>query len=93
MARLPRLDDAAVTEALKGTAGWARSGDGIERRYQFANFRESLAFVNRVGALAEELDHHPDIVIEYSKVRLFLTTHDSGGLTTNDFELARRIDA
>lgn len=93
MPRFPRLDEAAVAENLARTAGWSRSADGIERRYAFKDFRGSLSFVNRVGALAEELDHHPDILIEYNKVRLFLTTHDSGGLTERDFELARRIDA
>ena len=51
-----------------------------------------MAFVNRVAAFAEEADHHPDILIQYSRVRLTLTTHDAGGLTEGDFALARRID-
>ncbi len=93
MPRFLRLDEAAIAKFLAETPGWERSGNGIERRYRFANFRESLGFVNRVGEMAEGLDHHPDILIEYNKVRLFLTTHDSGGLTERDFELARRIDA
>ncbi len=95
MPRPAKLDAAASSEALKTVPGWSITdqGDGIEKRYEFENFAGSLAFVNRVGALAEAMDHHPDITIEYNKVRLYLSTHDQGGLTASDFELARRIDA
>ena len=65
----------------------------IRRTYRFRDFREALAFVNRVGDLAERAAHHPDIDIRYNAVTLALTTHDAGGLSDKDFELARAIDA
>jgi 4a-hydroxytetrahydrobiopterin dehydratase len=65
----------------------------IEKAYTFDDFKGSMAFVNRVAALAEEVDHHPDILILYNRVTLSLTSHDSGGLTERDFHLAGRIDA
>ena len=87
-----RLDEAAIAAALHGVPGWERAGAEIRRRYRFADFREALAFVNRVGALAEAAGHHPDIDIRYSTVTLALTTHDAGGLSARDFDLARAID-
>jgi 4a-hydroxytetrahydrobiopterin dehydratase len=72
--------------------GWTLDGDSIRREFLFPGFAESLAFVNRVGTLAESMDHHPDITILYNKVILTLSTHSQGGLTEKDFELAGRID-
>jgi 4a-hydroxytetrahydrobiopterin dehydratase len=88
-----RLDDAALAEAVRRTPGWERAGAEIRRTYRFRDFREALAFVNRVGDLAERAGHHPDIDIRYNVVTLALTTHDAGGLTAKDFELALSIDA
>jgi 4a-hydroxytetrahydrobiopterin dehydratase len=88
---MSRLDEAAVVEALRRTPGWERSGAEIRRTYRFGDFREALAFVNRVGELAERAGHHPDIDIRYNTVTLALATHDAGGLTAKDFELARAI--
>ena len=87
-----RLDEPGVAAALRATPGWARAGAEIRRVYRFADFREALAFVNRVGAFAEAASHHPDIDIRYNAVTLALTTHDAGGLTGKDFDLARAID-
>lgn len=78
---------------VAGLKGWELKGDAIQRRYTFASFKESMAFVNRVAELAERADHHPDILIEYNKVTLTLSSHDAGGLTERDFALARSIDA
>jgi 4a-hydroxytetrahydrobiopterin dehydratase len=86
------LDDAGIAQALRQAPGWERAGSEIRRTYRFKDFREALAFVNRVGDLAERAGHHPDIDIRYNTVTLALTTHDAGGLTANDFELARAID-
>jgi 4a-hydroxytetrahydrobiopterin dehydratase len=88
---MSRLDEAAVAAALRRTPGWERAGSELRRTYRFRDFREALAFVNRVGGLAEAAGHHPDIDIRYNTVTLALTTHDAGGLTTKDFELARTI--
>ena len=90
---MSRLDDAGIAEALGRTAGWERAGAEIKRTYRFPDFRVALAFVNRVGELAERAGHHPDIDIRYNTVTLALTTHDAGGLSAKDFELARAIDA
>jgi 4a-hydroxytetrahydrobiopterin dehydratase len=79
-------------EELAGT-DWRREGDAIVRDLQFADFAEAMAYVNRVAELAEEANHHPDILVHgWNKVRLTLTTHSEGGLTDNDFQMARRID-
>jgi 4a-hydroxytetrahydrobiopterin dehydratase len=86
-----RLDEAAIAEALRRTPGWQRAGDVIRRRFEFRDFRQALAFVNRVGALAEAAGHHPDIDVRYNVVTLALTTHDAGGLTEKDFDLARAL--
>jgi 4a-hydroxytetrahydrobiopterin dehydratase len=77
---------------LAEVAGWRLSGNHIWRLVDFEDFNEAMRFVNRVARLAESANHHPDILIQYSKVKLSLTTHDEGGLTTKDFSLARRIN-
>ena len=85
------LADAEVARELATTPGWARDGQAIARTWRFADFKAAMIFVNRVAALAEEMNHHPDIVINYSEVTLRLSSHDAGGLTRRDFDLARRI--
>jgi len=88
---MSRLDEAAIAQALRQAPGWERTGGEITRTYHFKDFREALAFVNRVGDLAERAGHHPDIDIRYNAVKLTLSTHDAGGLTSKDFDLARAI--
>jgi 4a-hydroxytetrahydrobiopterin dehydratase len=87
------LSDEDVEARLTGVV-WRREGDTIVRDRKLADFAEALDFTNRVGAVAEELNHHPDILIHgWNKVRLTLSTHSEGGLTAADFALAERIDA
>ena len=87
-----KLSDEVVTEGLRGSL-WEREGDAIVRDWTFADFRESLVWVNRVAELAEEANHHPDILVhDWNKVRLTLSTHSVGGLTQGDLDMARRID-
>ncbi len=86
------LDASSVATALAGLR-WQRHGDTIVKEVDCGDFAGSLAFVNRVGELAEARNHHPDITISWSKVTLALTTHSAGGLTAADMELARAIDA
>ena len=72
---------------------WVREKNVLSREWKFKNFRLALAFTNTVGAVAEELKHHPDIELGWGYVRLKITTHDAGHtLTENDFALAQRID-
>jgi 4a-hydroxytetrahydrobiopterin dehydratase len=87
------LDEAAITAALARLPGWRRAGRAIEKTYRFADFRAALAFVNRVGELAERRQHHPDIAIHYAEVTLTLWSHDAGGVTQRDLHLAEAIDA
>ena len=91
--RVPQLMEEEITERLPQMPGWARVGSAIVRTYQFQGFRQAIAFVAQVAEAAESADHHPDIDIRYKKVTLSLTTHDAGGLTTNDFDLAAVCDA
>lgn len=78
---------------LKDLTGWAAEGDAIKRRFEFGNFAESLEFVNKVGAIAEEADHHPDITFGWGYAEIATTTHDRGGVTDVDIALALKIDA
>jgi 4a-hydroxytetrahydrobiopterin dehydratase len=89
---MARLSDDEIKAKLAALQGWERAGETIRKRYAFDTFKNAVSFVNRVAAIAEELDHHPDILIEYNKVTLTLTSHDSGGLTGRDFRLADRVD-
>ena len=74
-------------------SGWREEGQELVRDLQFADFAEAMAFVNRVADLAEEANHHPDILVHgWNKVRLTLTTHSEGALTDNDRKMAERID-
>ena len=82
-----------VKARLSAMAGWEQDGDEIEKKFRFADFKESMAFVNAVAALANTADHHPDISIKYNKVKLTLSTHSEGGITEKDFALAAQIDA
>jgi 4a-hydroxytetrahydrobiopterin dehydratase len=86
------LDDDAVNAGLRGLA-WDRQGDTLVKVVKGDNFADALAYVNRVGQLAEEANHHPDIDIRWNTVTLRLSTHDAGGLTDKDLALAARIDA
>lgn len=71
---------------------WRRRGNVIRRTFLFADFKAALRFVNAVGRAAESQEHHPDIDIRWNRVRLALTTHDAGGLTRRDVDLAERCD-
>lgn len=81
-----------VAQRLGGLAGWLGGTGGIHKTFEFPDFRAAVSFVDRVAAAAEEMDHHPDIDIRYNRVRLFLVSHDAGGVTERDFRLARRVE-
>ena len=67
-------------------------GKRISKLYAFEDFMQGMMFLNRVAKLAEGMNHHPDVDVRYNKIKLSLTTHDEGGLTTRDFKLAKKID-
>ncbi|NJP06557.1 MAG: 4a-hydroxytetrahydrobiopterin dehydratase [Chloroflexaceae bacterium] len=89
---MEKLSDAEITRHLESMAGWTREGDVIHKTFKLPSFPSSIAFVTQIGFLAEAANHHPDIDIRYNKVTLSLTTHDAGGLTERDFELANAAD-
>jgi 4a-hydroxytetrahydrobiopterin dehydratase len=82
------LTSAEVNAKLSTLADWKVANGELVRTFQFRDFRGSMAFVNQVADLAEAAGHHPDIDIRYNKVRLALVTHDAGGITAKDFDLA-----
>ncbi len=87
------LDTATVDGALGDGMAWERQGHELVKTRRGKDFADALAYVNAVGALAEEMGHHPDIDIRWNAVTLRLTTHSEGGITRLDLDLARRIDA
>ena len=83
----------AVSQLSTEVSTWkVLDGKFLSKEWTFPDFAEALAFTNRVGALAEEEGHHPDIYLTWGKVKLDITTHDVGGLTENDFILAAKCD-
>jgi 4a-hydroxytetrahydrobiopterin dehydratase len=86
-----KLSDLEIQRALGGLAGWARRGDALTKTFIFERFADGIAFVGRVAKAADEMDHHPDIDIRYTKVTMMLSTHDAGGITSSDLKLAERI--
>ena len=90
---MPLLTAAQVTEKLAAMPAWQLAGINIERTVTFPDFPSAIAFVNRVAEAAEKANHHPDIDIRWNKVRLALSSHDTGGLTQRDFSLAGVIDS
>lgn len=87
------LTEGQIAAEMDTVKAWTRENSQITRQVVRADFRDSLLFVNAVGYLAEQAGHHPDVAIAWDKVTLTLSTHSAGGLTANDFALARQIDA
>lgn len=90
---MPKLSAAAVSRRLAGLQGWKQAHNAIEKQYTFPDFKAAMFFVNVVAGLGERAGHHPDITVTYNRVTLRLSTHDAGGITTKDFELAKRVEA
>jgi 4a-hydroxytetrahydrobiopterin dehydratase len=86
------LSDIEIQRALGARAGWTRRGSVLTRTFEFPTFAAGIAFVNRIAAAADRMDHHPDIDIRYTKVTCSLSTHSAGGITQRDFKLAEEID-
>jgi 4a-hydroxytetrahydrobiopterin dehydratase len=90
---MPRLDEEQIRERLEGLEGWERAGEAIRKQFRLDDFKGSVEFVNRLTPEAEAMNHHPDLEISWNQVTVSNTTHSEGGLTANDFELAKKIDA
>ncbi len=91
------LPPTAVVTQLAQLNGWVLDGDGaqlaIQKTYHFANYHETMAFVNAVAFIAHALDHHPDLSVHYNRCVVRLNTHEVGGLSSTDFDCAARFDA
>ena len=90
---MEKLSTEAVESRMEQFPEWSLVGDALQRTFGFDDFIGAMAFVSRVADLAERLQHHPDIMIRFSKVTLTLSTHDVSGLSDQDFTFARDIDA
>jgi 4a-hydroxytetrahydrobiopterin dehydratase len=88
-----KLSADEIEAALAGLNGWQAEKGNLKKRFSFANFAESLEFVNKAGEIAERRDHHPDILFGWGYAEFRITTHDAGGgITAFDFALAKEID-
>ena len=87
-----RLTDPEIEARLGKLDGWTREGDFITKTFQFETFKSAMRFLNKVARVAEEQEHHPDVSLRYSRVKLSIQTHSEGGLTSWDFGLAREIE-
>ena len=92
MVVMAKLSDAEITAGLSALPGWAREGDEIVKTFDCGSFPDAVAFVVRIGFFAERADHHPDLDVRWKRVRVALTTHDAGGLSDLDFDLATEIE-
>ena len=90
---MPKLSPDEVEESLKAVPEWALVGEAIQRTFQLKDFMQAMKFVGQIAEAAETANHHPDILIRYSRVTLTLQTHDAGGITDKDFGLAAKADA
>jgi 4a-hydroxytetrahydrobiopterin dehydratase len=86
------LLDSEIQQALQGLPGWQKNGHTIQRSFEFGSFPAAMEFVNRIAEAAEAANHHPDILINYTKVTLTLVSHDSGGVTQRDIRMAGKIN-
>jgi 4a-hydroxytetrahydrobiopterin dehydratase len=91
--RPPRLSPEDVTAALNELPLWSGGTDGIERTIRLPSFRAAVEAIGMIADVAEEMDHHPDIDLRWTKIRVAVVTHSAGGLTELDLALARRVDA
>ncbi|HEX2416294.1 MAG TPA: 4a-hydroxytetrahydrobiopterin dehydratase [Thermoleophilaceae bacterium] len=90
---MARLGDEEIDERLQALEGWERAGDAIRKEFDNGDFKGSVDFVNRLTPEAEAMNHHPDLEISWKTVTVTISTHSEGGLTANDFELAKKIEA
>jgi 4a-hydroxytetrahydrobiopterin dehydratase len=87
-----KLSDLEIRRALGSLPGWARRGDALLKTYSFARFADGIRFVDQVAVIADKMDHHPDIDIRYTNLTFSLSTHDAGGITQKDLDLAKAIE-
>ena len=89
---MAKLSAGQITENLKALPGWELKGETIAKQYTFKEFMGGIRFLNRIADIAEKMDHHPDVTINYRKITFTLSTHDQGGITEKDVKLAEAIE-
>jgi 4a-hydroxytetrahydrobiopterin dehydratase len=87
-----KLSDLEIRRAVGSLPGWSRKGDALNKTYSFARFADGIRFVNQVAEVADSMNHHPDIDIRYTNVTFSLSSHDAGGITQRDLDLAKAIE-
>ena len=88
----PRLSEAELNSALSQLQGWSLKDGKLHRQYQFGSFVEAFGFMSSLALVAESMGHHPEWFNVYNRVAIDLTTHDSGGITQKDVDLAKRAN-
>ena len=89
---MPKQTAAQIAKQLKLLPGWEYKGKAIGKLFKFKEFMDGIKFVNRIARIAEAADHHPDIAINYTRIRFDCSTHSEGGVTDKDFKLAGQIE-
>jgi 4a-hydroxytetrahydrobiopterin dehydratase len=87
-----KLSDLEIQRALGGLPGWARRGGALTKTFSFDRFADGIRFIDRLARVADDMNHHPDIDVRYTKVTVMLSTHDAGGITQDDLRLAEKIE-
>ncbi|HVC44455.1 MAG TPA: 4a-hydroxytetrahydrobiopterin dehydratase [Candidatus Binataceae bacterium] len=89
---MAKLTQNEIAEQLKAVSGWEYADNAIAKLFRFKQFMDGIRFINEVATIAEAADHHPDIHVNYTRVRMVCTTHDAGGVTAKDLLLAGEIE-
>jgi 4a-hydroxytetrahydrobiopterin dehydratase len=87
------LTEAEISSAMTQLTGWAVVNGKLQKKWKFTDFIAAMGFITKVAMVAEKMDHHPEIFNVYNQVTIDLTTHDAGGISAKDVELAKKIDA
>jgi 4a-hydroxytetrahydrobiopterin dehydratase len=89
---MPKLSDAQIGEELKSLPGWEYRDSALRKQFRFKEFMDGIRFIGRVAEMAEAADHHPDMLINYTRVTFICSTHSEGGVTDKDLRLAKQIE-
>jgi len=92
MGKPDKLSNEAIEKFIAGHPGWKRDGDALTKTYTFPHYGAGIAFAVHVGFAADKRDHHPDMVVSWGKVEVRWTTHDAGGISARDAEMAEQVD-
>jgi 4a-hydroxytetrahydrobiopterin dehydratase len=87
------MNETGIAERMKELEGWSRDDGAIVKTYRFANYHETMAFVNATAWISHRADHHPDLTVGYNQCTVAYTTHSAGGLSRKDFDCAAKVDA